>query len=746
MVKLKAPLLSLGLVLLILSLVASTFIQANGFQPASPIYTFLVLMILLVSLPLWRWLAYLLQLVSLAYTCYTYYHYNLSFSFKWFNVFLKDILGYFNPARQGEYAYFPENLALLLMLSLFLLLINVTIEYHHWQVLLLFALAYPVTLMIVNGTELSGVMMLLAISGVVLVYTLKRAQQPLQESWRRDLLSVLLLGTVAFLAWQRPVLIPSFSRGMAEFNQGLTRRIKESHWFRTFIAEQPGAPATLGFSETSTQLGGPVSTNETIAFEVIASKPHLWQVATADFYTGRGWTVSAAEQTGQAVASPFTANTWEGQTTTETEEIEILLRDERSFIPQPSGVNELSYRDDLAEELTLTYAPEQLRFFLALGSEAPNEAKFTLNHAAPTYQQTDLQYARAYYPGPGAERYLQVGETLGAVAQLALEVTAGAETDYEKAKSLEAFFQEDPRFQYSLSESRVAPAGADFVQTFLFDYSIGYCEHFSSAMVVMARTLGLPTRWVKGFTGGKAVEELPDGRQRFVIQSKNAHAWPEIYFEAIGWVPFEPTKSYAVTGTAGTPEQRPVTPVTPAESTPTPAQTAATSASSTVATTTSKAATAKESKVPTLKDKQAQVGNPALWLGGGGLVAALLWVAFLWSQQLKWAWLLLKVRWGSPQHFTRRFQELLVLLASVHVRGDNQTLAEYGQELIELEPRWEESLATLFQLASADYYQADPPQRVKADYLSAFEEVRPVALALTEKADSGRASKEQSLK
>ena len=63
-----------------------------------------------------------------------------------------------------------------------------------------------------------------------------------------------------------------------------------------------------------------------------------------------------------------------------------------------------------------------------------------------------------------------------------------------------------------------------------------YCEQFAGTYAAFARVLGLPSRVAIGFTPG---EQRDDGR--YYVQDKHAHAWPEIYFDRVGWVPFEPT-------------------------------------------------------------------------------------------------------------------------------------------------------------------------------------------------------------
>lgn len=119
------------------------------------------------------------------------------------------------------------------------------------------------------------------------------------------------------------------------------------------------------------------------------------------------------------------------------------------------------------------------------------------------------------------------------VALIADEVTAGAQTPYARAEALVDFFTENGGFSYSTNV--VTPPGADPLESFL-DERIGYCQQFAGTMALMARALDIPSRVVVGFTGGRLSD---DGE--YVVQARNAHAWPELWFDGIGWVRFEPT-------------------------------------------------------------------------------------------------------------------------------------------------------------------------------------------------------------
>lgn len=122
--------------------------------------------------------------------------------------------------------------------------------------------------------------------------------------------------------------------------------------------------------------------------------------------------------------------------------------------------------------------------------------------------------------------------------RLAQEITAGQATDYDKALALQNWFRSE--FEYSLEVQR--GHSDDAISAFL-RVRIGYCEQFAGTFAVMARAIGLPARVAVGYTQG---ELRSDGN--FHVLGKNAHAWPEVWFDGIGWVLFEPTPGRGAPG------------------------------------------------------------------------------------------------------------------------------------------------------------------------------------------------------
>jgi transglutaminase-like putative cysteine protease len=136
-------------------------------------------------------------------------------------------------------------------------------------------------------------------------------------------------------------------------------------------------------------------------------------------------------------------------------------------------------------------------------------------------------------PAQIRDHYLQVPRAYLALSGLARDITAGARSPYAEAVALQDYFS-DGNFAYSLSAPAfTTEAGlANFLET----THTGYCVQFASAMAVLARLLGIPSRVVYGFTQGKHVSG-----DEWAVTTQDAHAWPELYFEGYGWLRFEPT-------------------------------------------------------------------------------------------------------------------------------------------------------------------------------------------------------------
>lgn len=166
---------------------------------------------------------------------------------------------------------------------------------------------------------------------------------------------------------------------------------------------------------------------------------------------------------------------------------------------------------------------------IGTGSKLRYEATSTL----PLIPPDDLRRAPAEYPAEIRFSYLQAPALDPRIKQLAGEITAKATNPYDKAAAIELYLK--THYGYTL-DLRGDP-GSDPVAYFLFDRRTGHCEYFASAMAIMLRDIGIPSRYAMGFLPG----EYNDVGGDYIIRASNAHAWVEAYFPGYGWITFDPT-------------------------------------------------------------------------------------------------------------------------------------------------------------------------------------------------------------
>ena len=158
----------------------------------------------------------------------------------------------------------------------------------------------------------------------------------------------------------------------------------------------------------------------------------------------------------------------------------------------------------------------------------------------PTREQ--LREAGGRYPA-GIEPSLLVPEdTPAIIGETAAAVAQGTESSYDAAVAVQDYLRGND-FSYDTQapvEDGYDGGSAEVIATFL-EVKRGYCVHFSSAMALMARTLGIPSRVALGYLPGTRTSTVIGGLNRYDVTSDDLHAWPELYFVGVGWVPFEPT-------------------------------------------------------------------------------------------------------------------------------------------------------------------------------------------------------------
>ena len=152
----------------------------------------------------------------------------------------------------------------------------------------------------------------------------------------------------------------------------------------------------------------------------------------------------------------------------------------------------------------------------------------------PLARPPQARFAGTDYPEEMREIYLQLPPNLDhRIPELALKISAAADNPFDKSIAVETYLRTN--FAYTLNLA--GKPGADPLAHFLFETKAGHCEYFASAMAVMLRTLGIPSREVNGFLPG----EYNDVAGDYIVRASDAHSWVEAYFPGSGWVTFDPT-------------------------------------------------------------------------------------------------------------------------------------------------------------------------------------------------------------
>lgn len=289
-------------------------------------------------------------------------------------------------------------------------------------------------------------------------------------------------------------------------------------------------------------LGGPLELSEDVVMWVDTEDGLYWRGAAYDRYDGRGWentdelsvTVAAQKRLPQ-----------EG-------EYEMRRSVRQTISPNWSGVGQIfaagqPLRLDLPVEATYSLAQRAgqeshdpfstpasvslVKSHVPLSAGQPHTVVSSISVA----DVGSLRGAGDDYPAWVSQRYLQLPPTLpDRVVELAQARAGDYETAYDKAIGLRDYLRHTIAYKEDVEPP---PADRDAIDYLLFDSRAGYCNYYASAMVVMARSVGVPARLAVGYIGG----ELDSESGRYEVRERNSHAWVEVYFPRYGWVEFEPT-------------------------------------------------------------------------------------------------------------------------------------------------------------------------------------------------------------
>ena len=320
------------------------------------------------------------------------------------------------------------------------------------------------------------------------------------------------------------ILLGSIATVSGTFFGTIVPGYKSPGWLEGALAGPPSQTVVSPLVQIKPQLLNP---GRTKLFEVQASLPAgalaYWRLMALDEFNGNAWGSSADYSNVAGKISYLPSEVFSGR--------------DRSFRQRYS-----------IEQLGGPWLPAAYQATRILGVDAsvdPGSSsliarrrlnkgiKYEVTSVVPDVSIEDLRKAPSRSAqsdkGPDPTKLTGVSD---AVRKIANDWTAGKVTTYDKVVAISDRLR---KFRYDEN----APQGhsSDQLLFFLTASKAGYCEQFAASMAVLIRTLGIPARVAVGFLPG----EIGPGQNAHVVTSRDAHAWPEVHFEGVGWVPFEPT-------------------------------------------------------------------------------------------------------------------------------------------------------------------------------------------------------------
>lgn len=268
--------------------------------------------------------------------------------------------------------------------------------------------------------------------------------------------------------------------------------------------------------------------SDELVLTVRTDEPGFWRVQTFDEWDGTTWTRSdlslrSVGRRGAIRAGADDLAAAKGERRTDRFRVEAPFAGALPFGPSPVAVEASVPISQAVDGSLLPQRP------LGRGATYVVESR-----------TIDLDVATVRAAG-GSEPPEQIMSTWASepvaterTAALAAELTGGLDNSYDKVRAIERWLGDNTR--YSI-DAPLSPRGVDVVDHFLFETQLGWCEQVASSLTVLLRLSGVPARLATGF--------VPEGRDpvtgAYRVLERGAHAWTEVWFDGLGWVPFDPT-------------------------------------------------------------------------------------------------------------------------------------------------------------------------------------------------------------
>ncbi|MBN2240656.1 MAG: transglutaminase domain-containing protein [Dehalococcoidales bacterium] len=343
------------------------------------------------------------------------------------------------------------------------------------------------------------------------------------------------------------ILSASFTWSLPDINPGLVTDINPDktpvletfqEYFANFFSSVPRKQPQITAEElTEFTFGSPYERyGDDLHFIIDSESPRYWRTWIFDVYNSSEWANSSITEalTDTRLASylPDRKNL--------TYKVEVYMRSDILITAGDFLSANIPFSLHTLELPSVTTPGSNVEILsdIAVAAVTPYTMnigqKYSVTSAVTTASPGELASAGEDYPAWITDHYLQLPETLpDIVREYSANITGNFTTPYEKVLAVSDNLS-------SLSYKRYSgelPEERDAVEYFLFEKKAGACGDFASAMAVLLRASGIPTRLCTGYRSGEYDEETG----KYLVRVSNRHAWPEVYFPGYGWIEFEAT-------------------------------------------------------------------------------------------------------------------------------------------------------------------------------------------------------------
>lgn len=364
---------------------------------------------------------------------------------------------------------------------------------------------------------------------------------------RRISLTFLRAGFIAsvlaiMLAWSLPAMTASAAVGDALSDVRGPWQEFQNNWTRLYSALRTYGQTTVDPYQDTLVLGGPRTVGDSPVMDIYVAQrlPYVyWQTMAYDTYNSDGgWEKTLDGEPTLHISDegvldvPFTLSR------------QVITQTVVNYLPNSSlmyGAPEVigSDRDMFVEALpdgngNSLVAGMRSRYVLKQGDSYEVTSRYS------TADATSLRMAGNDYPEWVTDSYLQLPDSITPeTLSLADELMAAYDNPFDKAMAVQNYLRDTIAYNDQIDAT---PVGIEPVHYVLFVSQEAYCTYYSSAMIVMLRSQGIPARMASGYAQGTFNQEDLSYR----VLASNSHSWAEVYFPNYGWIQFEPTATIPV--------------------------------------------------------------------------------------------------------------------------------------------------------------------------------------------------------